>query len=257
MKTILLDADIVAYKVAAVSEDSFDFAGDGNLAIATDSPEKACANVDAVVADLKAKLRADQVVICLSDPDLNWRKQLDPTYKSNRSNVRRPQLLTMLKDHLATTYPSYVRPRLEADDVMGILMTSPEYITGHKVMVSEDKDMRTIPGYLYNPNRPALGTIRIGKLDAERFHLWQTICGDATDGFPGARGVGPASVYAQEIITATRPHLWDIVLAAFASVGLGEEEAIGQARMARILRDVDWNNETKKVRLWDPTFLQY
>ena len=44
---------------------------------------------------------------------------------------------------------------------------------------------------------------------------------------------------------------------AYASKGLDEEAAIHQARLARILRDEDWNNKTKRVRLWNPTFLHY
>jgi DNA polymerase-1 len=40
------------------------------------------------------------------------------------------------------------------------------------------------------------------------------------------------------------------VLDAFESKGLGEEVAIENARLARILRDGEYNFETKEVKLW-------
>jgi DNA polymerase-1 len=85
--------------------------------------------------------------------------------------------------------------------------------------------------------------------------MWQTICGDATDCYPGAYRVGPKSDYAEDIISADREDLWDIVLAAFASVGLTEEDAIHQARQAHILRHTDYDYQRKEPLLWSPLWL--
>jgi DNA polymerase-1 len=204
------------------------------------------------------------VVICLSEPDpeMNFRKQLNPTYKHGRSEIEKPDLLMWVKEYLAHEYPSFIRPRLEADDIMGILATSGDrFIQGTKIIVSEDKDMRTIPGYLYNPNRDELGIIRISKLDAKLFHLWQTVVGDPVDGYTGVPGIGPKGrdvEYANEIIESTTPLMaWDVVLEAYASKGLTEEDAILQARMARILHDGDYNYKTKGIRLWTPLCLKW
>jgi DNA polymerase-1 len=255
MRTALIDADIVAYKAAAVFEDISPF-DDENLTVWTE-PEQAREEIDTVLASFLEATDADKLIICLTDPVTEWRMEYDPNYKKHRATVRRPEMLKELKGYLAETYPSYTRARLEADDVMGILSTHPKLVKGEKVIVSEDKDLRTIPGLLYNPRRPELGVIDISTLDADRFHLWQAICGDATDGIKGCPRVGPKSVYAEEIIFADREELWDIVLEAYASRGLTEEDAIHQARLARILRDTDYNFKTKKVRLWNPTFLYY
>jgi DNA polymerase-1 len=109
-------------------------------------------------------------------------------------------MLMWAKEYLAQEYPSFIRPRLEADDCMGILATNSKllgssYEGDQIIMCSEDKDMRTIPGFLYNPNQPQLGVISISEEDANRFHMWQTLTGDQTDGYPGCPGIGPKSDY--------------------------------------------------------------
>ena len=45
---------------------------------------------------------------------------------------------------------------------------------------------------------------------------------------------------------------WATVLAAYDKAGLGEQEALVQARCARILRKSDWNSRKKEVILWTP-----
>src|SRR3546814_17042108 len=52
--------------------------------------------------------------------------------------------------------------------------------------------MQTIPGLLVNPNKDTkVRTITAEQ--AERFMLWQAICGDQTDGYPGCPGSGPGA----------------------------------------------------------------
>ena len=252
MNTLLIDADIVAYKASSRNQEEYAFGSGDCVSIDEDRAKQ---DVDELLATYCEELKASDVVICLTDPKVNFRKQLDSTYKSNRSKVTAPQLLPFIKEYLAYEYISYMRPRLEADDVMGILATHPNLISGDKIIVSEDKDMRTIPAKVYHPNRPENGVMSISPLDADRFHLWQVICGDSTDGYPGCPGVGKASVYAEEIISADRDELWDIVLEAYASKGLTEDHAILQARHARILRSCDYNFKQKKIKLWTPLCL--
>jgi DNA polymerase-1 len=165
-------------------------------------------------------------------------------------------LLSTVKEYLADYYDSFIRPKLEADDVMGILATNPIIITGDKVIVSSDKDMRTIPAKVYNPNRPELGIQTISVDDADRFHLWQTITGDTTDGYAGAKGVGKDSVYSEDVLAAeTLTEAWEVVWDAYSSKGLTEEDAIIQARCARILRHEDYNYKDKEPILWEPPLL--
>lgn len=252
MRYGLIDADIVAFKAASVCEEVSAF---DDTTVVTDYKE-ACALVDDFIESYTDECDCDVALVCLTDP-VNFRKELNPTYKSNRTGAYKPELLGPLKKYMEKEYRTYQRPGLEADDCMGILATG-DYLDRHvghpvdKVIISEDKDMRTIPAKVWSP-RHTVGILEISELDADRFLMWQTVCGDPTDGYPGAPGIGP--VKAEEILGADREELWDMVVDLFDRVGQTEEDAIMQARMARILRSCDWDNKKKQVRLWTPDLL--
>ena len=224
------------------------------------------------VDHLVAKLKASDVIICLSDDFDNFRLKVDPTYKSNRKGTTRPEHLYDLKEWLGQKYPTALRPRMEADDVMGILATEPH--TGDRIMVSEDKDMQTVPALLYRPHKPKEGVRLISVEEAERFHLWQTIVGDTTDGYPGCPGQGPEAAdrllagigYTSHVHTFARgPRKgeeevrwekvdlgcrWTAIVSAYEKCGQSEAHAVIQANLARILKhgDVDGN----RVIPWVP-----
>lgn len=248
MTTLLCDSDIFAFKFAAKNQVKTPW---GNWTY----PDNAEALMDEYVAELMETLKADKAIMCLTHEE-NFRHSVMPDYKP-RDRSERPELLKPLKEYLANEYPSYIRPQLEADDIMGILQTHPHLIDDDTIIVSEDKDMRTVPGRLYAPHRPELGVLKISDHDAKAFHMWQTICGDSTDGFKGAPKVGAKSDYALDILTCEVSEMWDCVLDAFTSVGLGEEEALVNARMAKILTWRNYNFKTKEVNLWTPLELLY
>lgn len=259
--TLAVDTDIIAYRVACRGEQKTAF---GTHVDEESIAYRACDNY---IAELAKILKADRVIMCLSDgpqggtnessqtEEFNFRYGVLPSYKHQRSTVERPELLRDVKIYLAEEYESQGWKGLEADDVMGILATHPHLIAGEVIIVSEDKDMRTIPAKVYAPHREQLKVQTISELDADRFHLWQTIVGDAVDGYGGAKGVGPKSDYAQEILVADREDLWNIVWEAFSSKGHNESDAIVQARVARILRSEDFDIESETVKLWCPEML--
>jgi len=267
-KTILLDADIVAYKVATMNQKDFDWGDTGKSRVL--DHEKALKDTEELIVNYCEATKASRVVVCLSDPERNFRKELNPTYKSNRKNVEKPEMLQWVKDYLADEYRSFVRPALEADDIMGILATSGDrFIKGEIVMVSEDKDMRVIPAPLYNPNKPELGIIEPSVLEANQFHMWQTVVGDPTDGYGGCPGIGQSGSYTEDdwsfgnrsfgfphaILEAEAYELWDLVVEAYASRGYTEDDALLQARMAHILWASSYDFKTKTPLLWEPHWL--
>lgn len=257
-RTILLDADLLAYRASAATQRSYDWNGDGNKSVAADEG-RAREYAEEKIEKIADKLKADEVIVCLSDDFTSFRKdRVDPTYKALRTSVDRPLHLYDIKDYLAETYTTERWTAVEADDVMGVLATDPSR-TDERIIVSADKDMMTIPGKLHRPAvyntqtgvriREAM-TIDITPLEALRFHFWQTIVGDPTDGIPGARGVGPKSDYAVDVLQAdSEEEAWDLVLEAFDRRG-GEAEAVKQARLTRILQFPDWNG--KSPVLWLP-----
>jgi DNA polymerase-1 len=270
-RTLLIDADILAYQTASANQKKYDW-GDDVISVSADL-EGAKEAAREILDDLMADLEADDLVICLSDELNNFRKGIYPAYKSHRKGTERPVHLYDMKDWLAAEYPTQLWQNLEADDVMGILSTEPH--DGERVIVSEDKDMQTIPGLLFNPRKDTeVRTITLEQ--ANRFHLWQTVCGDATDGYPGCPGAGPqmAEAVLDGLMWVEQPKLfksgprkgteimewvktidedtsdWERIVACYNKFGLTEKDALVQANLARILRhgDLDGN----RVIPWVP-----
>ena len=248
--TLLIDADILAYNVAASNQQSFRF-GEGvdGTAVHLGTLEEATALADKRLASWIKLLKADGVLICLSCKTADgFRRKILPTYKSNRSSAVRPEQLQAVKDHLATTYPSLMMPELEADDVMGILST--EAHEGKRIIVSEDKAMQTIEGWLFNPRHDFKATY-ITKAHAHRFHMIQTLMGDAVDGYSGCRGIG--KVKANRLLdSAEVVDWWSLIVGTYETAGLTEGDAIVQAQVARILRFVDYDLANREPILWSP-----
>ena len=252
-RLLLLDSDIVAYKLAAATEEKFMFDGPDCAPAYHTSLEDTLRGIEKIVEEYITTYRAAEVVVCLSDPINNWRKKVYEPYKGNRKG-RKPEFLMQAKAHLVSLYPSYERPSLEADDILGILSTSSVLWTDYeKVIVSEDKDLRTIPGLLINPRDGRTTPQRISRPAAARYFYQQCITGDPTDNYPGAKGVGEKSAEVQALSTLkTERDMWEMVLQAYHRKGQTTAQAIQQARVARICQHQDYNYETKEVILWNP-----
>lgn len=251
MTTLLIDADIFAFKAASACEGVFHFGGRDEEPAVAENLEEAIATAGRLLEATANKLKATRLIICLTD-DENFRYGVLPSYKSNRKDVRKPSTLKAVKDHFAATYEFYQRPQLEADDCMGILSTHKSLIPGRKIIVSSDKDMQTIPGLLFNPDKDD-EVRKISEVAANRYFMQQAITGDTTDGYKGAPGVGPKSKFVAALQDEdTVGGMWKHVVAAYESKGLTAKDALVQARCARILRASDWDFTAKRVRLWSP-----
>lgn len=247
MKTLLVDADIVAYKFSAAAEQSIQWEEGGEKSLVVDELTNVQQEVDSYLDWLREYLSADNLIICLSCPSSeNWRLKVLDSYKANRKDMVKPTHLSAIRKHLEEKYATYQRPTLEADDVMGILSTW-SGIDDTKIIVSEDKDMKTIPGLLFNPRKDQEPRV-ITEEEANYWHLYQTLVGDPTDNYKGCPGVGPKKA---EKILASECNFEAVVL-AFQSKGLTEEDALVQARVARICRASDWDFKKREVILWNP-----
>lgn len=252
--TLLLDSDIIAFKVAASTEERYDFDGDGTLTQFPSTMETIGPLIDEAVAGFMMDLKGTRAIVCLSCPSADcFRLDYLPTYKGNRVDAMRPVMLAATKQYMADKYETYKRPRLEADDVMGILSTHPKLIKGRKTIVSEDKDMQTIPGWWYNPRKREMRLV--SESEANRYHMLQTLTGDPTDNYKGAPGIGPKK--AEKILDGCNGRYWPEVCETFAHrLGVsfidGQEAALVQARCARILQYTDYNFTTKEVIPWSP-----
>lgn len=245
----LIDADIYLFQAAAVVETPIDW-GDGLWTLHADE-EEAILLFTETINRLTEEVEADEVVLALSDKE-NFRKNILPTYKSNRSGVRKPMLIPRLRTVATARWNTYLRPGLEGDDILGILSTW-DGLRGTKIIVTGDKDMYTIPGYVYMSHKYEFGIANVSAEDARYQHMLQTLTGDTTDGYSGCPGVGP--VKARKILDAVEggpKDYWTAVVKAYEKAGLSEEEALVQARVAYILQASHYDFHNKEPILWNP-----
>jgi DNA polymerase-1 len=246
MRTLLIDADVVAYKAATSVEVAAEWEP-GYWTWHCDEYEVRRAiddQIDKVMGDLDGK----DYRLCLTDSAGNFRKRILPTYKGNRSNVKKPLVLKAIRQWLIEEKGAYLRPGLEGDDCMGIFATWSK-LKGEKVIVSIDKDMKTIPG-LYSRDGETI--VEVSEDEADYWHLFQTLTGDQTDGYSGCPGIGPKKAEAILQHPDNQDDLWGVVVRTFVKAGLNEDEALVQARVARILRASDYDFEKKEPILWTP-----
>ena len=237
--TLLIDADLFLYQAAAAAEDEIDW-GDDVWSLSSDLKEAKQIFQDKL-SQIHDRLGTKEQILCFSDRE-NFRRGVDPSYKSNRKKTRKPVGFKALVMWAKTTYKHYWKPALEADDCMGIMQTSPGANT---IIVSDDKDMKTIPGRLYRPMSDEMLTISFD--EAQKHFFTQVLTGDPSDGYKGVPGIGAKRA---EAALGNRPS-WGAVIHAYQKAGMTEQDALQQARLARILRWSEWDPANAKVKLWE------
>jgi DNA polymerase I len=251
-KLLLIDGDQFVFKATAAMEREVRWDDQNHVLY---SNEEECWTVLVQMFDrIFERFETRDCALCFSAPP-NFRLEIEPTYKGGRS-PRKPLCYAALRERLEGLYRCVAMPGLEADDVMGILATKPG-IKGQRVIVSQDKDMRSIPTTVWNGKE----TYNISQAQADYWHLYQTLMGDTSDGYKGCPGVGPKK--AEAILTLPKAQdatneegrnksRWYEVVMAYKKAELTEEDALKQARLARILRWEDWDGDNKRPILWTP-----
>jgi len=240
---LLIDGDILIYKIATSAEVATNW---GDLWTLHCDQKKCEAEVDNAIDDLGSNLEADDYVVCLTDKD-NFRKDILPSYKDNRKAKRKPMVLGALREYVMKKHNGVVWKNLEADDVMGIMATEPT--DEKRIIVSIDKDMRTIPCKL---SQDGMTVDDVPLKLANYWHMIQTLTGDKTDNYDGIDGVGikTAEKLIMKYTNVSHKDLWDIVQGIYKDKGYTEAEALQQARVAHICRHGDYNKKTGEVKLW-------
>ena len=240
VRHLLLDGDYFVYRYA--------FAADEVEGSRSAKAESAILGFNEGVNYYKTILQADKVTICMScDSSECFRKVIYPNYKQNRVHREKPGCFPFLREY--ARYLGTVYPQLEADDVMGILATEPT--DEERIIVSQDKDMRTIPGLLCRISSTGFPSAMLVTEDgADLWFMTQALMGDSTDSIPGIYGVGP--VKASKLLRFSGDR-WATVVQAYLDDGQTEADALMNARLVRILRHGDYDKETNEVKLWEPT----
>jgi len=236
---LLIDADYIVYKACAGAEEDIDW-GDDVITVVSRFSE-AMKMVERDLTRLKQEFMWDvpKVILFFSD-SVNFRKKIFPEYKGHR-NRKKPCGYKKVISELSKRYEVIRLPELEADDAMGIYATA----NVGNIICSPDKDMRQIPGKLYDMKE----VTTIEPEEGEKWHLIQTLAGDQTDGYSGVPGIGikrAVSLFEEDGYT------WKTVVKAFKDKGLTEDDALLNARLARILKHTDYDPIERTVIPWSP-----
>ena len=236
---LLIDADFIVYKACAAAETEIDW-GDDTILV-TSKFSDAYNATQRELTKLKNKFGSFTSMILFFSDSTNFRKKILPEYKGHR-NRKKPCGYKRVINALREEYKVIVKPTLEADDSMGVYATK---YPGNMI-VSPDKDMKQIPGQLYNFEE----TFTITKESGAAWHLIQSISGDQTDGYGGVPGIG---VKRAETLFNKEGYSWSTVVKAFKDKDLTEEDALTNARLARILTVDDYDFKKHRPKLWSPS----
>lgn len=154
------------------------------------------------IRKLARMFKPNRMIFCMESYDGNWRKEIYPEYKANRSEVWSNNKIDF--DNFFKVNNEFIEglkkvlkncqfltlPHLEADDLIALtVMTKPEW---NITLVSTDKDFYQLHAYKnfkqYNPIKEEY----IEVINPEAALLEKIVMGDRSDNIPTLKkGVGP------------------------------------------------------------------
>jgi len=249
-KVMIVDGDLVIYKIASSLEEPIDW-GDDVWTLHSDLG-KGKTILQQTINHYKEKTKSKEIIFAFSDKN-NFRKKLDKTYKSHRKNIRKPICYAPLRKWAEQTYNFYTLPNLEGDDVIGILAT--QHYKTNNVIISGDKDMRTIPTW-----HCFIGDDQLEYVDEEKANYnfcTRVLVGDSADGYTGLKGCGAVKASRVLLDKKTIDDMWEAVIKEYERAGQTFEDAYHQARLARILRKDEYDFATNQPTLWNYKYEYY
>ena len=246
MSLAILDIEMILHRAIHAAQFEYEWSADVWM-IGTKLSQAKVAVIEEIHA-VRAVAPDHQLAVALGDSK-GFRDMIWPGYKAKRKDLKKPSgfgaLLDWLKD-VAELHSFRVLqlPLVEADDTIGI------YAGPGDLILSGDKDMRTVPGlHLID------GEItEITRSEADYTFFKQVLTGDTTDGYPGCPGLGEVGATkalnkAEDLGDAAQ---WAAVVEAYKKAGRTEQDAVIQARCARILRHGEYDWDRRMPLLWRP-----
>lgn len=137
-----------------------------------------------------SKINAKAFVFLFSAPSkktFRYAMAIEKEYKGNRSTPE-PKYEMQFQDManvvpiVKERYTTFVKPDLEADDLLGVFQSKDTFI------YSQDKDSRTVPGLHWDIKTNRL--INVAPGEALKFLMYQMLRGDGGDNIAGFPGMG-------------------------------------------------------------------
>ena len=187
----LIDGDIVVYR-AACSCEKIPTLQD-LAAMGKDTSEReslievqpvgiAYYRLDELMTNILLETESSLFTVYLTGPN-NFRTAINPEYKANRKDLRKPAHFNACREYLVTKWGAIVTDGIEADDAMGIAQGD------DTIICTIDKDLDTIVGRHYHFVKKLL--YEVDKEFATKFLWKQMLIGDKVDNIIGIKGIGP------------------------------------------------------------------
>lgn len=163
---LLLDADSIPYVVGYTSDHVQYLAAQNDPAGFQESQmfKDKCDHANYLINDWAKKAKADAVILFVTDNSENFRLELMPSYKEDRSEEEKPKppFFYEIKQWLIDFHDARISYKCEADDEISIeawkrlhqeaaeLWTPTHKVWSSYVIGSMDKDLNMIPGWHVN-----------------------------------------------------------------------------------------------------------
>lgn len=218
----LIDADIVAYRVACTLQED-------------DAEDFVYARAEDLVDQILVNTEATEYRLFLTGKN-NFRYTIYPEYKAHRPKEK-PFWLEKCRDYLVATFNAEVINGQEADDALGIAQTE------DTIICSIDKDLLMIPGRHYNFVKDEYTEISTDA--AIRNFYMQCLTGDRSDNIKGIEKIGPKK--AEKILAGcvTEQEMFNAVREAYSN----DEEFLMNGRVLWIRRkeNEDWKDRFNEL----------
>lgn len=193
---LLIDADFLAYMVGSLSQHKPEkrpntdcefvcLDEDSDTWVYIEPEGLVNWKIDNEVNKLLQKFDTDRARVFLTG-DGNFREGIATTkpYKGTRQGAR-PYYFSTIRQYLTDHYDAETVTGYEADDEVSIQQTMDDTPT---IIVSNDKDLKNTPGYLYSSMKDELYYVTP---EYAEHHFWyQMVIGDTVDNIPGIPGRG-------------------------------------------------------------------
>jgi len=218
----LIDADIVAYRVACTLQDD-------------DAEAFAYARVEDLVDQILVDTEATEYRLFLTGKG-NFRYDLYPEYKAHRPKEK-PFWLEPIREYLVAQFNAEVIDGMEADDALGLNQTE------DTIICSIDKDLLMVPGRHYNFVKDEYS--EVGRFEGLKHFYKQCLMGDRSDNIKGIEKIGPKKADKLLAECETEKHLFDAVRNAY---GNDEEFKMNaQVLWIRQTGKEDWLDDYNKL----------
>jgi len=218
----LIDADIVAYRVACTLQED-------------DAEDFVYARAEDLVDQILVNTEATEYRLFLTGKN-NFRYSIYPEYKAHRP-TEKPFWLEKCRQYLIATFNAEVIDGQEADDALGIAQTE------DTIICSIDKDLLMSPGRHYNFVKDEFQEVTN---DSGMLHFYmQCLTGDRSDNIKGIEKIGPKK--AEKILAGcvTEQELFNAVRDAYSN----DEEFLMNGRVLWIRRkeNEDWKDRFNEL----------